>query len=161
MFTISITIVLCFLTVVMCVPKLMSGSAVLKLWGKNVVVGIALLGYPHFHDGSVLEYVALRETYCSILSALSAFDVSGADSMSITSVLGAFALCLHVSLIMFCSADTLSGIVNSSLVTCSSFLSSLQIRFNWSFFNFNCSKILRSLLRRSLPLICCSKSFLY
>ena len=61
----------------------------------------------------------LRKGYC-FLNRLgeAAADVLKGDSVSLASVLCAFALCLHFSMVMFLSADSLASAVNSSLAYC-------------------------------------------
>ena len=96
----------------------------------------------------------LRNGYC-FLSRLgeSAADVLKADSVSLASILFAFALCLHLSMVMFLSADSLAKVFKSSLVSCS-FMSLLQFLSNCSFWDLKSSQVSRSMLRPLLLLLC-------
>ena len=100
----------------------------------------------------------LRKGYCFLnILGEGAADVLKADSVSFASVLCALALCLHLSIVMILSADSLSSVVNSSLVSFS-IMSSLQILSNCSFWDLKSSKVLRSMFRPSLLLRSSSKS---
>ena len=131
--------------------------------------GSELSGYSESDETAVLvswllqivnwDFIALfHMRYCLLCRVEEgAADVLRRNSVSLASVLCAFARCLYFSMIMFCSADSLASVVNSSLVSCS-FLSSLQFLSKWSLCQLKSPKVTLSMLRRSLLLLCCSKS---